>query len=366
MSGSKPWGKLIVIGAGVAGLSAAWSGARIGFEVTCLDAGAVGGENASSAGWVKIFRYAYDETSYAQLMIETESRWRSLEESFGHPLIHPCPSLNFGSQDSLRIRNAQRSLQAVGRRHVLLHPREGRTAALGGFLYDGEVGVVEPDAGLMRPATVLAALRGAAETSGVVIREHTPAVRLSSGPAGVNVDTPTERLHADRVIVAAGPWTPRLLPEVAGRLTVTRQVQTLFTTNRPLGDGTLFSWAEIPEDIFYGVCNLDRLDNFDGGRHIIGTHAPGAPMAPDAPRDRHAEEKTGRAQMDFLARRLTPDIHITAIRHRVCHYTSTADESFLVEPHQPGIILLSACSGHGFKFGITTGQQAAQLAASTG
>ncbi|MER6124406.1 FAD-dependent oxidoreductase [Streptomyces sp. NPDC001795] len=359
MPGAKQQGKLIVIGAGVAGLSAALAAARIGFDVVCLEARVVGAEAASSAGWMKIFRYAYDDARYSRLMIETDARWRGLERSFGRPLIRSCPSLNFGSQESPKIQNALRSLQATQRKHVLLQPGDEQEAAMGGFLYEGEVGVVELGAGVMDPATVLMALREAVEDSGVVLRERTPVLRLSSGTTtGVRVDTATERLHADRAIVAAGPWTPRLLPDSADRLTVTRQVQTLFTTSRPIGDGRLFSWAEVPEDTFYGVCNLSN------GCHVIGTHAPASPIAADAPRDPHAEEKAVRAQLDFLAQRLAPDIQITPVRHRVCHYTNTTDESFLVERHQPGIVLLSACSGHGFKFGITTGHQAAQIAAS--
>jgi sarcosine oxidase len=49
---------------------------------------------------------------------------------------------------------------------------------------------------------------------------------------------------------------------------------------------------------------------------------------------------------------------------RVCHYTTTVTHDFVVDdcPGLPGVVLLSACSGHGFKFTITTGGYAAALA----
>lgn len=358
MSGPNCPGKLIVVGAGAAGLSAAWSAARMGFDVVCLDANGVGAETASSAGWMKILRYAYDDIRYAALMTETEPRWRFLEKTFGHSLIEPCPSLNFGSRQSPVVQRLRNCLDAVGRKSVLLEWDDERTSALGGLAREGEAGVVELDAGLMKPATVLRALRRAAESSGVQLREHTPALTVSSRAGGVRVDTPAGRLDADCAVVAAGPWTPRLLPGLAGTLTVTRQVQTLFTTGEPMGDGSLFSWAEVAEDTFYGACNLD------GGRHVIGTHALGEAVDPGTPRDPGTEDKAVLAQLEFLAGRTRTGTRITPIATRVCHYTSTADGDFLIERHQPRVVALSACSGHGFKFSVTTGHQAAQLAAS--
>jgi sarcosine oxidase len=51
-------------------------------------------------------------------------------------------------------------------------------------------------------------------------------------------------------------------------------------------------------------------------------------------------------------------------RARVCLYTNTPDGHFLVGPAPglPGVTLLSACSGHGFKFAPVMGEIAADLA----
>ena len=47
-----------------------------------------------------------------------------------------------------------------------------------------------------------------------------------------------------------------------------------------------------------------------------------------------------------------------------CFYTSTASEDFVIDtlPGLPGAVVLSACSGHGFKFGPLLGRLAAGLA----
>ena len=47
-----------------------------------------------------------------------------------------------------------------------------------------------------------------------------------------------------------------------------------------------------------------------------------------------------------------------------CRYTLTPDEHFIIDTHpeHPQIVIASACSGHGFKFGIEIGRILAALA----
>ena len=46
---------------------------------------------------------------------------------------------------------------------------------------------------------------------------------------------------------------------------------------------------------------------------------------------------------------------------KTCIYTMTPDEDFVIGPSQvdPRIILCSACSGHGYKFGTAVGRRVA-------
>jgi glycine/D-amino acid oxidase-like deaminating enzyme len=49
---------------------------------------------------------------------------------------------------------------------------------------------------------------------------------------------------------------------------------------------------------------------------------------------------------------------------RVCLYTNTPDQDFLVDAHpaNPKALLVSPCSGHGFKFASAIGEIAADIA----
>jgi sarcosine oxidase len=50
---------------------------------------------------------------------------------------------------------------------------------------------------------------------------------------------------------------------------------------------------------------------------------------------------------------------------KTCLYSITPDEDFVIDKikQHPQVIVLSACSGHGFKFAVLTGKMAADLAA---
>ena len=51
------------------------------------------------------------------------------------------------------------------------------------------------------------------------------------------------------------------------------------------------------------------------------------------------------------------------VESRVCLYTNTPDSHFIIDWVERGrVLLLSPCSGHGFKFASAIGEIAAQLA----
>ena len=65
----------------------------------------------------------------------------------------------------------------------------------------------------------------------------------------------------------------------------------------------------------------------------------------------------------FLAKHL-PDANGPLQGHKVCLYTLTPDEHFIIDihPHYPQVILAAGFSGHGFKFAPVVGEILADLA----
>src|SRR5262249_4693074 len=78
------------------------------------------------------------------------------------------------------------------------------------------------------------------------------------------------------------------------------------------------------------------------------------------------DRSVGREEIRELAAFLRSRIPAAAgalVDHRVCMYTSTPDQHFLIDAHpeHERVVVLSACSGHGFKFASVVGEAAADL-----
>ena len=62
--------------------------------------------------------------------------------------------------------------------------------------------------------------------------------------------------------------------------------------------------------------------------------------------------------------RYLPDVDPRPARSAVCCYTNTPDGHFVIDRHpvHERVVVVSACSGHGFKFATVVGELAAALA----
>lgn len=67
--------------------------------------------------------------------------------------------------------------------------------------------------------------------------------------------------------------------------------------------------------------------------------------------------------LERQVRRILPGLYPEAARVETCRYTLTPDEDFIIDrhPRDPRITIISACSGHGFKFAPLFGEAVADL-----
>ena len=63
-------------------------------------------------------------------------------------------------------------------------------------------------------------------------------------------------------------------------------------------------------------------------------------------------------EMRALLDRLIPDLNGRWRASIVCLYTNTPDEDFIIDAHpaHPQVLIVSPCSGHGFKFSSAIGE----------
>jgi sarcosine oxidase len=346
---------IAVVGLGAAGLGAALAAAEAGHRVIGFEQYDLDHQPASSGGRGKIIRFGYGDPFYADLMRTTYPRWQQLTEQTGRTLMSLYGGLHVGPAEHIAV--VARGIEDAGHE---VYDGHAYADSIGVRIPAGEAAIFEPTAGVMWPSQARAALAEAARSAGADLREHAQVQKIDPDPARPVVRTADGSFEFDRVIVAGGPWAFRLAPQVAGWFVITRRFQVVFGTDRPLGDGRPHPWIDHADPGFYGMTNVDE------GIHLIGLHRADLEQVvddPDEPDDEATRAWSTNAQLDYLVQRFGID-RPTPLQIRACHYTSTRTDDFVIDecPGAPGVILVSACSGHGFKFAITSGAYAAALA----
>ncbi len=204
-------------------------------------------------------------------------------------------------------------------------------------------------------------LARAAQDAGVIIREQTAFHRLleTGSKIGGVLTHSGEQLAADLTIIAAGAWTPWLLPHLQGLLRVTGQPVFHFQVDDPKRwQAPLFPvWAaDIARTGWYGFPALDD------GTLKVANHGTGRTVKPDNPRVVLPGEVEHCRR--FLEEAL-PDLAEAPLSGtRLCLYCDSFDGHFLIDhhPQRPGLVIAAGDSGHAFKFAPVIGKAIAAAA----
>jgi glycine/D-amino acid oxidase-like deaminating enzyme len=215
-------------------------------------------------------------------------------------------------------------------------------------------GYLNRRAGWVESGRVVALLADASRSAGVALRADATFTRLieqGSRVTGIRTAGGVD-IKADVVLIAAGAWTPTLLPALGNVMWTTGQPVLHFSVADPTRwhAPTFPVWAaDIARTGWYG------FPARDDGILKIGHHASGRRVHPDEPRTVLAEEQ---AQFrEFLAENL-PDLASAPVAaSRLCLYCDTFDGDFWIDhdPDRPGLVVAAGDSGHGFKFAPVLG-----------
>jgi sarcosine oxidase len=350
----------IVVGLGAMGSAAAAHLAARGQRVLGLERFAPGHERGSSHGLTRIIRLAYFEhPSYVPLLRRAFELWRELETSAGERLLHVTGGLDVGAEGSSVFEG---SLLAC-REHALVHEVLD-AAALAARVpawrpAPDARAVLQPDGGFLAAERSVAALATRAAADGAELRFGERVREWSAASGRVRVATDAGEHEAGALVLAAGAWMPALVPELAPVLVAERQVLGWFAVARR----ELFAPARFPvfvlaaeEGIYYGFPE-HAVPGFKIGRY----HHLGERVEPDALE--RACRPDDEAALRAAVRRYFPAADGALLDAKPCLFTNTPDEHFLLDRHPsaPEAILVSPCSGHGFKFAPVVGEIVADL-----
>ena len=351
----------IVIGAGGMGSAAVYHLARRGLKVLGLEKYDIPHEMGSSHGYSRMIRYTLQEhPSYVPLVRRAYELWHELEETSGEKLVVTTGSVRAGPPDSPFFQNAKESCD--------LHniPYEVLTAAelnkrFPGYLFPEEISsIYQADGGFLLPEECIANHVRVAEAAGAEVHTQETVLDWETQGGGVQVRTDRDIYMADRLVVTAGAWAAKLVPEVAAYAVPERQVLGWFKPERP----ELYTPEAFPvfgvlteEGRYYGFPSY-TVPGFKIGR----SHHLEQKVDPDLmDRDVHAEDE---AILRQAVRRYFPLAAGELMDRKTCIYTNTPDEHFMIGvlPGHPQVSVAAGFSGHGFKFASAIGEIMADLA----
>ncbi|WP_171162565.1 N-methyl-L-tryptophan oxidase [Usitatibacter palustris] len=350
-----------IVGLGAMGTAALSALARRGARVVGIERFAPGHDKGSSHGRTRVIRLGYMEhPSYVPLLRRTYELWPELEAASGRKLLHLTGIAEIGPPDGSVVPNTL----LASRTHDLPHEVLKAGALMERFpafrIPDDYVGVVQPDGGFVEAEAAIEAQVALAKAAGAEIRIGTRVDSIERRSKGVRLAIGEDVIEADQVIVCAGAWVKRLLPDLPVQLRVTRQVLAWF---QPLDDA-LFTSSRFP---------VFLLENRHGIHYGFPPHGDATVKIA---KHHHADEavepegydRTVSAGDEAMIRAAIAD-HIPAANGRLaaaktCLYTVTPDGDFIIDrmPGAPDIIVASPCSGHGFKFAPVIGEILADLA----
>lgn len=354
--------KAIIVGGGIMGLATAWGLARDGHEVELFEQGPLPNPLASSMDEHRLIRHPYgDHRGYARMIDDAYAAWEQLWSDLGQRLHAPTGTLALtGNGETWAARSAA-TLAALGkpmtelkladlpRRFPMLDTRDVERAFwidTGGVLFAQDI--------------VTALVRHLARKPNVRLHGDTPVHSVDLERGGVTTVSGGQH-GADIVVVAAGAWVGRLLPSLQRRLIPSRQLVVYF--DLPADQRTL--WAKGPMVIEKtGDVGLYLVPPAEGRGLKVGDHAFSRSGDPAVGRDA-SEAEIG--PLLERCRNLLKGFERWRIdRLKVCFYTVTDDERFVIEKQGAKGWVMSPCSGHGFKFGAVMGLRLARTIAAGG
>lgn len=216
---------VLIVGGGVAGLSAAYYLRNESCTVRLLESRQPGHAGSSSSGVSRMYREMYSDPYYCARAREANALWSQLEAEHGVEIRRQHGLLFYGEsweEETIEgsIPGAKRVMDTEGIPYEALDA-QGIGSRWPITPRSDFVGLFEPTAGAILAGKVLALFKDEARAAGVEILEGCGAREINGDEERVAVTDQAGTVHrARKVILAAGPWTPRFLARLGTPVSV--------------------------------------------------------------------------------------------------------------------------------------------------
>jgi len=340
------------------GSSALYHLASRGIPVAGFDRYAPPHAMGSSHGETRMIREAYYENpGYVPLVRRAYELWHELSVRDSEPLIRETGGVYAGPPDGELVSGMFRAAHEHGIKiQELSHEKAAVQFPWVHFDKSWQI-VHEPRAGFVYPERCIAAHLELAAQHGAEIHSNEAIQSWKVSGSGVVVQTERGEYTAERLILSTGAWMIETLADLGVAMVVERQPLFWFepraTAYRP---STVWALEFEHAKLLYGFPAA-------GNRAKVAIHYGGAQRTTPDAIDRALHEE----DVQLLRRhgeQYVPELLGELAEAQVCMYTNTPDLHFIFDTHprHAHVLVVSACSGHGFKFSSAIGEAAAQWA----
>ena len=351
---------VIVVGAGINGVTAAIELKKRGHTVVLVDPGPLPHPLAASTDISKAVRAAYGtDEDYTLLAERSIILWRDWNKEFGVELYHEVGVMFVRRREMKPADFEYESFKILERRgHKIERMNSARLwkrfPAWNPELYRD--GILELAAGHVESSRVVGILSERAKSAGVGLREGAKFSELDEGDdrvKGIVLDD-GQRISGDVVVMAVGAWTPYVLPFTQKFFRATGQPVFHLKPRQP----DLFASQRFP--VFGADISTTGYYGFPVSREgvvKIANHGPGREMSPEST-ERVVTSEEEKNLREFLSSTFPALADAPIVYSRVCMYCDTDDGHFWIapDPERRGLIVATGDSGHGFKFAPVLGE----------
>lgn len=365
---------LAVVGLGAMGAAVAWHASRRGLRVIGFDRYEPPHAMGSSHAETRITRLAVGEgDQYLPFVARSHELWRELATLSGEQLLFQSggwilsdPSVADPDRWDDFVAETAAVAARGGIEFEVLTPAELRQRQPQLIVNDDIRVGFEPTAGVVLSERAIAAQLAAARAGGATLHGNERVTAVNPDAAGVDVSTDKDDYRARNVVICTGAWLPELAAVDAQSLTVTRQEVFWFEVQ----DLERWHHSEFSGVIWSGQTASDYLGIFpiiDGNRQAVKILSEQFEVVTTA--DAADREVSADAVAHMYEARVRPRLRgvlPNCIDAAACLYTNTPDDHFLIDHHPESerIMVMSPCSGHGFKHSTALGEAVVAMIAS--
>ncbi|MGI4855551.1 MAG: NAD(P)/FAD-dependent oxidoreductase [Janthinobacterium lividum] len=342
---------LIVVGAGIVGLSLSRAAVKAGYRVTLIEQGAIPNPRAASYDQHRMIRYQYGAAEgYTRMVGAAFGAWDRVWADIGVALTHRSGAIAFSAQPGDYADASLGVMRRLGLAHAVLDRDAAERACPQLMLPERMWGVLSPEGGPLYAGRIVEALAQWLTDKPVEQRAQQRVVALDMARACVTLaDGAT--IEGDVLAVCAGAWVGELLPDDPGREHVSRQALCYVTPPAEYAA----AWRDGPCIAQLGASGNYTLPPTDGTGLKFGSGEHRRAGKPADGFDADLAEE-GPQVLAHFAPFLREAHRYVPLRMQVGYYVRDDSRMFRLEK-QGQAVLVTNCDGQMFKFGPLIGER---------